>query len=633
MRISDFAAYAKEKYQVIEECCEEMPGVLTLYHPKTRKPLALLAQNAEGETLAETEYCELKCGSSALREQKPYLKPASKALGEEWTRIEFNDRTEESVVHKLLAKAILLGIQRDGCTIVLASQLPQNEAVYQDTPLPNAPQSASPQKPRESLPPQLCAFQKLQRERWLYSRNEKKNFYQQALFMQDYEDILPWEGEFEHYFPIYIDLNTRQLRGYFGWRTKVRHGQYDPVPESVAYIYLYELLNGVGAPTPEEIYEKLQEFEREYLDKGNGTATMRWNLRRWMREYAILYDLPPELAQQTLEEDTLQKDRAFAVLHDVQNYTDEQIFSALSEFAGKRTLASPLFTKCPERAAQLFGAAWRAASEYNEQGVNLFALCFGAQVKRRWVPFYNAQVYHLPVQKERTYALDKSRNYFCKGECWYESAYPQIFRNKAFFAGFLHEVERRLRRYLKVGGALKPNPDDAWATPYIDAALEADRKAQLEAAKPKISIDLAGLAKIRADAVLTRESLLTEEERGESEAPAPVLPPIAKDSPVPVPPAKAAPEQPGEKAPGAAPGKSENALLSPLECRVVQMLLEGQDPAALLKAEHQMPEVLADRINDALFDEIGDTVLECENDQLSILEDYQEDIKELLGRS
>ena len=500
LKISDFAAYAQEKYKVIEERQENMPGVLALYHPKTREPLAILMQDSDGP--AETGSCDLKCGSSALREQKPYLKPSPKTLGEGWTRIEFDDRTEESVVYKLLAKAILLGTQQDGCTIVLASQLPKNETIYKDTPLPHTPQKAASQKPKQPLPPQL--------------------------------------------------------------------------------------------------------------------------------------------ARQTLEEDTLQKDTAFAVLRDVQNYTDEQIFTALSAFASKRTLSSPLFKKCPERAAQLFGAAWRAASEYHEQGVSLFALCFGGQVTKRWYPLHNAQVYRLPKPHQQSYELDESRNYFYKDGCWYESAYPQVFRNKAFFAGFLHETERLLRRYLKIGSPLKESPNDAWATPYIEAALEADRKAQLEAARPKISIDLAGLAKIRADAALTRESLLTEEERSEAESPAPGLPQTAETAPAPKP-----AETPGsvplpsETAPSPAPGQaqsaplesSENALLTPLECRALQMLLAGQDPAALLKAEHQMPSILADRVNDALFDEIGDTVLECENDRLHILEEYQEDLKELLGRS
>ena len=44
-----------------------------------------------------------------------------------------------------------------------------------------------------------------------------------------------------------------------------------------------------------------------------------------------------------------------------------------------------------------------------------------------------------------------------------------------------------------------------------------------------------------------------------------------------------------------------------------------------------MASIVTDAINEALFDEIGDNVLECEDDTISIIEDYREDIINLLG--
>ena len=44
-----------------------------------------------------------------------------------------------------------------------------------------------------------------------------------------------------------------------------------------------------------------------------------------------------------------------------------------------------------------------------------------------------------------------------------------------------------------------------------------------------------------------------------------------------------------------------------------------------------MPSIAADTINEVLYDEIGDTVVDCENDRLFIIEDYREDIEHLLG--
>ena len=102
------------------------------------------------------------------------------------------------------------------------------------------------------------------------------NFLRQGRFMADYEDDAGWAGMiFACYFPTYHDLTTRQLRGYFAWRTRVRKGDYQPIAASAAYIYLYELLNLIGAASPEDALRRLKAFETGYLDAGYGDAAMR----------------------------------------------------------------------------------------------------------------------------------------------------------------------------------------------------------------------------------------------------------------------------------------------------------------------------------------------------------------------
>ena len=44
-----------------------------------------------------------------------------------------------------------------------------------------------------------------------------------------------------------------------------------------------------------------------------------------------------------------------------------------------------------------------------------------------------------------------------------------------------------------------------------------------------------------------------------------------------------------------------------------------------------MPSVVADTINEALFDEIGDNVLECDGNAISLVEEYRGDILRMLG--
>ena len=46
-----------------------------------------------------------------------------------------------------------------------------------------------------------------------------------------------------------------------------------------------------------------------------------------------------------------------------------------------------------------------------------------------------------------------------------------------------------------------------------------------------------------------------------------------------------------------------------------------------------MPSIVADSINEALFDEIGDMPIECEDGKLAIIEDYTGDIRRILGEN
>ena len=71
--------------------------------------------------------------------------------------------------------------------------------------------------------------------------------------------------------------------------------------------------------------------------------------------------------------------------------------------------------------------------------------------------------------------------------------------------------------------------------------------------------------------------------------------------------------------------------LNAVEAKILRKLLRYEDPSSLIRKNHLTPALTADKINEAMFDEIGDTILVCEDDQLSIVEDYREDLARLLG--
>ena len=650
MELDELIAYARNRYAIEEQHkWQEFPGFSVLSHPQTGKWIALLMRQWDTDRGREIQRCDLKCGAEILqRRPRAYLSRAVRMRGKSWIGITFDDRTEREVVYPLFDRAVeaakplsaaiedflsrildrVNGPERPrGYTVDVSA--PSTGNGYRDTALP--PPGSVRRTGGERVPQRLREMRRLYEYGRETPEGRARNFYRQAVFMADYEDVLPWEGEFSRYFPTYHDMDTRQLRGYFTWRTQMRRGEARPISTSAAYLYVYELLNGVGADTPEECLQRLEEFDRLFLESGVGDVLMRPNLRRWMAEFAILHDLPAETVRRYTDPAQSGKDQALAALHSPENHTDAEIFSALCELSGKKLETSPVLAADPERGRALFAACWRGAASYSRGGRRLFGLCFGRRTQRRWYPMANAVYYDRSGRQDREYVLNECRVYRCRGGLWQTSAYEMRPANKPLLRGFLHETEALLRRYLGAGRPLKEKEEDAWAIPYINAAIEADRQTQKEKARRVVTIDLSGLDRIRADAIRTRDSLLVGEETEEAEE-RPVLPTEGKGPVIPTAPEKPViPTMPEKPVIPTVPETPADGPLDAVQTRILRALLAGEDPAPILRGEHLMPSLVADAINEALFEEIGDTVLLCEDERLLLVDDYTEDLRQILG--
>ncbi|MBR0398913.1 MAG: TerB N-terminal domain-containing protein [Eubacterium sp.] len=719
MELSDLTAYAKEKYHIEEQHkWKDFPGFSVLCHPDTGKWVALLMRQWDTDTGTEIQRCDLKCGAQSLSEyRRPYLSAPVRMKGKKWIGIAFGDATEPDVICRLFDRAVASGDQR-GYTVVLRDLMPQSPAqpAMSGTPqssasaTPQSAASATPQPVASAIPQQITwqdvslpfagkegnhrAFgnkegnhrvfggeegryrsdtersrteekipERIRQMRRLYdygrtsSEARAKNFYRQAKYMEDYEDDAPWKGSIVCYFPTYHDLTTRQLRGYFAWRTDVRKGIFRPIAASAAYIYVYELLNGIGTASPEDSLQKLNTFVEKYIDSGNGDSRMRSNVMRWVMELAVISGLPPAEARNYMDPELLERDRALSVLQTPADSEDEEIISALCYFGGKRQAQSPVLTSAGEKGRHLFAEAWRTAAEhFRQDDKDLFAACFGKPMTRRWYPLSNAVYYWKERPADTEYELDACRLYFCKDGSWQVSAYEKLTADRDRIRGFLHTADLLLRRYLKTGRYLREKAEDSWAVPFVQKVIRVDEQAVIEAARPKITIDFSGLEQIRQDALVTQNSLLTEEDRElqnnpmtedgqelqnspltedgqelqnnpmtedgqelqnillteeEQEQPEPQIIPESQELPEP----QELPELP----------------LDSVQIRILQTLLQNGSPDAFIRELHLMPSLVADAVNEALFDEIGDSVLVCDEDQLSLVEDYIEEIEELLG--
>ena len=638
MELSQLTAYAGEKYHIDEQHkWADFPGFSVLVHPQTGQWVALLMRQWDPDRGEEIQRCDLKCGRQTLGEfPRSYLSDPIRMKGSKWISIAFDGRTEPELVFRLFDRAVTSGEQR-GFTMVLDSLASLAQTVYQETAIPIT--AASGRLPKDPLPQRIRQMKRL----YMGGREEftekAKNFYVQAKYMEDYEDDFPWKGGFVCYYPTYRDLTTDQLRGYFSWRTGVRKGVFQPIAASASYLYIYELLNGIGASSPEDALEKLRAFEKGFLDTGVGDARMKDNLRRWMLELAVISDIPPSEAVRYADPGMIMTDEAVSVLHRPEKHTDEEVFRALDLLYGGRLVKSPVLGSDPARGMHLFSQVWRKASSgYKVHDQDLFRLCFGGKTTRRWYPLSNAVYYDRTSREDRTYVLSEARTYRLRGGAWQVYAYDRDHFSKALFRGLVHQADLMLRRRLKTGRYLKEDPADRWACEYVDQVIEEEERAAKEASKARITIDLSGLDRIRQDAEYTRDSLLTEED---------VDPPMAPEKAVK--PAEAAfepsvaAEEPGhtddplEELPepsGPAGGQTEKGLggmlLEPVLLAAVRALLAGGDAGPILREEHVMPSIAADQINEALYGAVGDSVVVCENDRLELVPDYAEELAEML---
>ncbi len=440
-----------------------------------------------------------------------------------------------------------------------------------------------------------------------------KNFFLQGIFMADYEDNAPWHGNLHRYFPVYDDLSVSQLRGYFTWRTQLRKGRFEEITPSFAYLYIYEILNGIGTKSVEEGIGRLVEFEKQYIDAGFGDDIMRRNLRQWRLEFAVVSGLPPDKLREYAHPQILKTDAALYTLKNPQSADDAAVFDAMCAMGNAKLATSPVVTKKGDAGIHLFAETWRVAlAKCLIDGKNLFAACFGTRCSCHWYPLANAVYWRRYPMSPVVRELNPCHHFLIKDGGWFERCYRKINFNRELFAGFLHETDRQLRNYFRqVGGPMRERKEESWASEYVHSVIQADQKARIEAARPKVSISFTELDKIRDDALQTQDWLLTDDEKADAPCETPV----------------AAVESPS----GQADETSPRIALDDFHAAVVCALLRGESPAPLIAAHHAMPEIIADALNEAFFDEIGDTAFSCDDGSLAIIEDYRDDVARLIG--
>lgn len=93
---------------------------------------------------------------------------------------------------------------------------------------------------------------------------------------------------FMSYWPTYDHMMESQRKWYFYWRSEVRNGRYPDTDLSYIFVYVYELINGVGWDDPKDGYEMLASLAAAY---GGKYSQLNSYLVDWAADYVMVHAL------------------------------------------------------------------------------------------------------------------------------------------------------------------------------------------------------------------------------------------------------------------------------------------------------------------------------------------------------
>lgn len=512
--------------------------------------------------------------------------------------------------------------------------------------------------------------------RWL---SEAELFYRQGLLMADFEDDCPYNGTFKSYFPTYNAMSDRQLRGYFTWRAQVRRKKVEETSTSFAFLYLYELICGIGVDNPLDGFRKIKAFWESYRAYEPGVDRFA---RVWLQDYAVFHGLDPKLLS---DSKTVLFDKALIELRRAARDI-EPLPTPATPATKRRKSSEPTLPLPPDEAREeRLMAAINALSTYNlgnsrinhahhrdlrhvacavyvrmaryydtHRKSGIVASLFGEETAMPYTMFASAVFFAPERHEDCEYRLDPIHIYRCQNGFW-ECMRIHGSRQKSSKLGeMMRACDQRLRLALDPAHPLKEEKVPKYLAKIIDDEIVAWLSWDAAHQPVKIDIDLSQLGHIRNAAAQTREALLIDEEREDSasaEAEAadswqpeaepatdvivePVVAPIRQDltdEPT------ISTEQFGVVAPllaptpafaAAAPADATNEL-APAADAFLRALLEQNAAQATSAVAHsgQSEDMLVDTINEALFDLVGDTVIEFSAAGPQIIEDYEADVR------
>lgn len=491
--------------------------------------------------------------------------------------------------------------------------------IYRDEPILRTEKPVA-----DDFPQKYREMKKIARNYDAFRQSEEWLFYTQGKFMEDFEDDFEYRGVFEKYFPTYREMNDMQLRSYFTWRTKVRRGIVEQTSLSFVFVYLYELLNLIGVEFAEEGFIMLKQFWESYREF---EPSIDRYMRLWLVDYVVYYNLDRTLLEEL--SDTAADDAMLILLHYDSNSEDE-VFSALTALSSYNPEHSKFYRQYPDDFKAVACKVFARLSEYYEKNrkISLWEKLFGGKMVSFYYMFSSAVFYGRMNHPDCEYIINDIRRYSCRNGKWFcERVFGGSGKNKELGA-LLKTIDCLMRQKYEFKSPIKQDNTAKYLSCMIEKEIDRHVESKKKNARPDIEIDISKLPRIRQAADITRDKLIVDEDSEDEQPDVSADMPVFGEQTEPVT-ATAPFIEPNESSGGQKQTENE-AGLGDTEYRFMHGLLYGESYDGFIKEKGMMLSVIADSINEKLFDIFGDTVITFEGDSPELIEDYIEELKGII---
>lgn len=383
------------------------------------------------------------------------------------------------------------------------------------------------------LPPVLLNLRKLEQQARELGWTEPRLFVSQAELAADYEDDLSYSGTFMHYFPTYRAMSDAQLRGYFTWRTHVRRGDVRRASLSFAFVYLYELINGIGVVDAASGFRELRRFCAAYRQIDDRIDRYA---RIWLDDYVIYHGLDVRLlgsyskplgetlhvgdAGSSSEDVPLAYEDALLLLAREEGeegvpsaegavpateaaparrfspagavppaeeaapatgtgarmpLSDERLAEVLSALASPQLTKSRLYRDDPAALQRVAAGTWLALSAYyrKHRKTTLFRHFFGVKARYAYAMFRSAVFWERRPHPDVVYRASATRCYVCRNGRWQCEQFYRAGERSSELGRVLRAVDGRLRERLDYPHKLKEARVPKYLLAIIDKQIDA----------------------------------------------------------------------------------------------------------------------------------------------------------------